>query len=458
MNRLIVSFTSFPARIDSVKTVLDSLYRQTLQADEIILWLAEEQFPNKEADLPLSLQEDLAAKRFTLRWCDDLGSHKKYFYAMQEYPEDIIVTVDDELYYHPDSLEKLMEAHKRYPNAVAALAAYLALPDEELQPLPIISWPFDFQHMLAPSMLLIAGSGGGTLFPPHAIDQRIFDKQLIYDTCSGFGRIYADDILLKAGCMLKHTPVLAVPGKPYYRLPNTQHVALAGITPGQKHNDMAIERIKERFRDEFNIDECLRLREAFADFQQLDQHGAIIRKHWLERPSRDLERQIGYLSLPHAPPKPDAAGYREIKGTATIAAKIFTAFPAESSDDEAAKAVHAFQQRLLDVPDIDRLAESDAVVCGFVKYGVPLLMECPIIYRGAPVYMRGLKNWQSFMEAHPDCEPVFRKGYNTFLKNSAFQIGKARAVLSNAEIVEWMLEYEKAITKYTNLKDKGKSS
>ena len=237
MGRLIVSFTSYPGRIRAVRQVFDSLYAQTLQADEIILWLAEEEFPNKEADLPKVLQEDLSSNKFTLRWCDNLGSHKKYFYAMQEYPEDIIVTVDDDLYYHPDSLERLMRAHERYPNAVAALTTSLVTLDENLYPFPIGHWYFDFQQISEPSMLLMAGSGGGTLFPPHSIDSRIFDKQLIYDTCADDGKIFADDLLLKAGVMLQNIPVLSVKSTPYYRLPNTQNNALSKLTPGQEYND-----------------------------------------------------------------------------------------------------------------------------------------------------------------------------------------------------------------------------
>lgn len=195
MPKLIVSFTSYPERIDSVKHVLDSLYAQTLQADEIILWLAEEEFPNKEADLPKVLQEDLSSNRFTLRWCDNLGSHKKYFYAMQEYLEDIIVTVDDDTYYHPNSLEKLMSAHIESPNAVAAFCTSLIKLDAELRPRPIHEWLFDYHGLSTPSMLLMAIGVGGVLYPPYVVSNKIFDKKFILENCSVNGRICGDDIL-----------------------------------------------------------------------------------------------------------------------------------------------------------------------------------------------------------------------------------------------------------------------
>ena len=107
MKRLIISFTSYPARIKYVKNVLRALYAQTLQPDKILLWLAKEQFPNLEKDLPEELQDDLRQNKFELRWCDNLGTHKKYFYAMQEFPEDIIVTVDDDVEYDKDVLQTL---------------------------------------------------------------------------------------------------------------------------------------------------------------------------------------------------------------------------------------------------------------------------------------------------------------------------------------------------------------
>ena len=60
---VIVSLTSFPARINSVEKTIRTLLTQTLKPDRVILWLAEEQFHNKENDLPRQL---LALKNFGL--------------------------------------------------------------------------------------------------------------------------------------------------------------------------------------------------------------------------------------------------------------------------------------------------------------------------------------------------------------------------------------------------------
>lgn len=53
--KIIVSLTSFPARINIVVKTIKTLLTQTLKPDAVILWLAPEQFPNGEKDLPQEL-------------------------------------------------------------------------------------------------------------------------------------------------------------------------------------------------------------------------------------------------------------------------------------------------------------------------------------------------------------------------------------------------------------------
>ena len=54
--RIIVSLTSYPPRINSVHKVIESLYRQTVPADEIVLYLSLDEFPETKQDLPETLR------------------------------------------------------------------------------------------------------------------------------------------------------------------------------------------------------------------------------------------------------------------------------------------------------------------------------------------------------------------------------------------------------------------
>lgn len=192
-----------------VSQVLESLYAQSMKPDRILLWLAEEQFPNHEANLPKELIDDAAAGKFELRWCDDIGSHKKYFYAMQEFPDDILITVDDDIYYHPDTIKTLYSKHLAFPECIVGLHTKILLIDDSNNIVPYRKWPLrvliDY-----PSIQLVPMGGGGVLYPPNSVDPCIFDKSAILSHCVFNGVICGDDTWLKAHAILAGTPTVTL--------------------------------------------------------------------------------------------------------------------------------------------------------------------------------------------------------------------------------------------------------
>lgn len=108
--------TSFPARIDYVHIALKSLMTQSYKPDRIILWLANEQFPNHI--LPKNLL-NLQKYGLEIKWCDDLYGHKKYFYCISEQlPDEVIITFDDDIIYPVDSIKRLMKTHEKFPECL----------------------------------------------------------------------------------------------------------------------------------------------------------------------------------------------------------------------------------------------------------------------------------------------------------------------------------------------------
>lgn len=113
--KLIVSLTSFPGRINVVEQTIDSILRQSLKPDYVILWLAESQFPTKERSLPRSLVR-YKKHGLQIRWCEDIRPYKKLIPTLREFPDDIIVTADDDIIYWENWLEKLYASHIKYPD------------------------------------------------------------------------------------------------------------------------------------------------------------------------------------------------------------------------------------------------------------------------------------------------------------------------------------------------------
>ncbi len=240
--KLIVSFTSFPPRIAGLTSVLESIYNQSRQADRVILWLAEEQFPQREAELPEELLAFVQAGKLELRWCPvDLKPHKKYFYAMQENPDDIIVTIDDDILYPPNMLRTLYKSYLRYPNAVSTMRANLIVLNEEGTVLPYRYWGKEADcNLNEPFMSLLATGAGGVLYPPHLLPEELFDEQAIQDTC-----LMADDLWLKTMELLRDVPVVAAAKfRPLKYVPGSQAVALHHSNVDKDANDEQLEQIQ----------------------------------------------------------------------------------------------------------------------------------------------------------------------------------------------------------------------
>ena len=76
--KVIVSMTTFPARMKTLSIVLESLFRQTVFPDEIILWLADEQFSDHEQVEKVNVYKDRVVyemKDGTVRLAGDLSQN-----------------------------------------------------------------------------------------------------------------------------------------------------------------------------------------------------------------------------------------------------------------------------------------------------------------------------------------------------------------------------------------------
>lgn len=121
---VIISLTSYPARMNSIMYTLRSLMTQTVKPDKIILWLTEEQYPRREADVPLEIL-NLRKYGLTIGWYDrPIRSYTKLIPTLQQYPDAIIVTADDDIQYRRDWLEGLYNAYLKNPKVVHTYASH----------------------------------------------------------------------------------------------------------------------------------------------------------------------------------------------------------------------------------------------------------------------------------------------------------------------------------------------
>lgn len=174
LSDVIVSFTSFPARIDRVWMVVECMRRQTVMPKKVILWLSKEQFPDQT--LPESLKKEID-DFFVVRFVEgDIRSHKKYYYVSKEYPDSYIILIDDDIFYSDRLVERLWKAHIRFPEAVICSYAYRILYEEDGTIRPYSSWLPLFKSDLSSGLFF--GSGGGTLYKPSSLHEDLTNIDL----------------------------------------------------------------------------------------------------------------------------------------------------------------------------------------------------------------------------------------------------------------------------------------
>lgn len=278
---VIVSLTSFPGRIDTVYIALNSIYKQTVKPDRVILWLAETQFPNREEDLPIELL-DYKALGTEIRWVqEDLRPHKKYFYVMQENPEAIVITIDDDLTYEPTMIEMLLDSYMKHPDAVSTVRTHLIMPEGD-KVASYREWVKEFSGIIDyPSMQLFSTSGAGTLYPPHCLHSEAFNIENIRLLSPN-----ADDLWLKVMQVLKGTPtVLVRPNKLLRYIPGTQEDTLQRSNVYQNANDIQLEKILSVYGyDEF----ATKVAEGYIRETKLLEQGKTV---WPEPAKTDSSKQ-----------------------------------------------------------------------------------------------------------------------------------------------------------------------
>ena len=126
---VIVSMTSFPAAIAYAARAVRSILEGSVLPDKIVLYLTFSQFDHP--DRQLAELRALADRnpRFEIRNYDrDIRSYRKLIPALRDFPEAVIVTVDDDVAYHRHMLRDLLRWHKRLPEVILAHRARRIIP------------------------------------------------------------------------------------------------------------------------------------------------------------------------------------------------------------------------------------------------------------------------------------------------------------------------------------------
>jgi hypothetical protein len=194
---IIVSLTTYNKRIDNVFYTIETLMRQTLPPDRILLHIDETLCGSYK--LPQTLVSQTQRGLEIVPVPKDLGPHTKYFYALKDNPNSLVITVDDDILYPVDTVEKLYRAYRQQPEIIHCNRAHRILTTPTGDILDYKQWDFDI-HSSEPSLAVFPTGVGGVLYFPGCLDPAVLDSELFMRMAP-----MADDVWLKAMSLKQNT-------------------------------------------------------------------------------------------------------------------------------------------------------------------------------------------------------------------------------------------------------------
>lgn len=197
---IVISLTSYPARFNTLDLCIKSIFNQSVKADKIVLYLDDFVL---DSEIPSKIKE-LCKNGLTIKKIPhNLRSHKKYFFAMHEYTDSIIITFDDDVIYRKNTVKHLLNSYFKYPKCISAMRVHKITYSKNGAAEPYEKWKKEYRKITSPSFLLCATGVGGVLYPPHILPKDTFDTEAIKKHC-----YKADDIWLKFMELKSAVPVV----------------------------------------------------------------------------------------------------------------------------------------------------------------------------------------------------------------------------------------------------------
>lgn len=201
-SEVIVSLTTFGSRIEKVYLTIESIMQGVVKPNRIILWLAKDEFCMETIPATLLKQKE---RGLQIEFCEDIRSYKKLIPTLKKYPEACIVTIDDDVMYEIDFLDKLLRSHMQHPkNVLVNVARQIVVEKEEVQ--SYIHWPHVANDAKIETPYIMGIGVGGILYPAHSLHEDVLNQEAFMNLCP-----YGDDIWFYAMAIKKNTKTIKLP-------------------------------------------------------------------------------------------------------------------------------------------------------------------------------------------------------------------------------------------------------
>lgn len=177
---VMVSLTTVPERIHTrTYLAISSLLNQSFAPDGVILWVSD---ALRNQPLPKNFDHLLAAG-LRVEYCPDIGPHTKLIYALEKYPDSLIVTADDDNLYPSHWLGELYNSYQKAPEYIHCQRAHLMRLDADGKLMSYEDWDYLAPGVIGPSTRLFITGTSGVLYPPHCFPDEVFNQDVFRKIC-----------------------------------------------------------------------------------------------------------------------------------------------------------------------------------------------------------------------------------------------------------------------------------
>lgn len=195
-SQIILSLTTTQSRLPYIHWCLESLLNQNLKPDKIILWLAD---GTEIKGINYQIISNQVKRGIEIRYCKDIGSYKKYYFAFEEFPDKLIVTADDDFLYPRKWLSSLFSSYQKSPENVHCHRAHYITKSEDGKILPYLSWNWLAPGIVGPSSRLFLTTGGGAIFNPKKLSKEVLNYEVFSKLCPTADDVWINAMLLLSG-------------------------------------------------------------------------------------------------------------------------------------------------------------------------------------------------------------------------------------------------------------------
>ena len=204
--QIIVSLTSFPVALPFAVKAIQSILDGSVLPDKIVLYLTRQQFPSGK--IPSNIKALLSVTSiFEVRYCNEIiRSYTKLIPAMQDFPNEIIVTIDDDVRYHKNMLKCLLSRHKKYPNSIIGHRIRRIKLNAKYRKWKCYKRVSLLTRSFKPSFRNLQTGVGGVLYPPNSLSKEMLKTELFMQMAPT-----VDDIWFWAAAVANGTKIAPIP-------------------------------------------------------------------------------------------------------------------------------------------------------------------------------------------------------------------------------------------------------